>query len=111
MEFTTPKEFDPRGFAEALREDHGYLGPDDTVFYPTLERVEDGINIEARTSEGNQIDERSRESIQTIIDNHQPPEPVQVKSIEQLILETNSFGELKQAIQAQRDRPPPPVGV
>lgn len=70
--------------AERLRDVHGYLGPSDFIFYPTVE-VEDGVlTIEARRPDGTDIDESDRADLQAIIDTHDgtPPPDEQSRQTE-----------------------------
>lgn len=78
MRFTVPDTFDLVWLAERLREEHGYLGPDEQTFYPRT--VLDGteLTVAARTSTGTEIDERSRDSIQAIIDAHDGSPPADI---------------------------------
>lgn len=75
LSFTVPGTFDLAWFGERLREEHGYLGPDDQTFYPTTVLDDGQLIVSARTSTGTEIDERSRDAIQAVIDAHDGSPP------------------------------------
>lgn len=109
--FPISDTFDPSWFAEKLRDDHGYLGPDDNMFYPNIDiktpeeqATPSGtpsyyLVVEARRSAATPtpIDESDRSDIQAIIDAHDgsPPTNIQVEQT----AESNARTRAKDAIQ------------
>lgn len=75
--------------AEVLRETHGYLGPDDDIFYPTVvyNPGSSTIEVEARSPGATPtlIDESDRADLQAIIDAHDgsPPADIQAEQTEE----------------------------